>query len=394
MDHSFIFHHSPSSFLSFTTIIKMAMVDSLGPGSYQFPSRKPLPTSHLPTSDGNIIDMNYTASGRQGVPAPSFSMASLKGTQSSASPILSTFYNNPVNTTRRTPSNATSSTNNTTAVPTRTPSTVSSTLSRTASSRSGASLSPSSYVALMRKQKATVWCDRAQQEDPRILAQLKAAKIRAAREVSGGNTEGRKSSGSMGSGSLGVRSKIRHHGVPKASGYNSPNMVGGGVPMRLSASEVGDDGIVRDDGEGMRNTSHQRADSGRSSIGSNRWLAATSQRQSGRYSQGSLRTSGQGNSPNENIPELEETPVPSDYQKQNGGDYFSRPAGYGGSGSSSSEQEASFGNVGQMHAPPSARDTAKSKEDLKRRGSVDERSNTMGGLGGGRLFVANPDVIR
>lgn len=378
----------------------MAMVDSRGPGGYQFPSRKPLAASHLPASSNGpqhrnhiIPDMDYAASGRPGVPASSsFSVASLKGAQSSASPISSPYHNNSMNTTRRTPSNATSSTTNTTAVPTRTPSTVSSTLSRTASSRSGASLSPSSYVALMRKQKATVWCDRAQQEDPRLLAQLKAAKMRAAREVSGGNTEGRKSSGSMGSGSLGVRSKIRHHGVPKASGYNSPNMVGGGVPMRLSASEVGDDGAVRDDGEGMRNTNHQRTDSGRSSMGSHKWLVATNQRQSSRYSQGSLRTNGQGSSPNENIPELEETPVPSVYQKQNG-DYFSHPTGYGGSGSSSSEQEASFGSVGQMNAPPSARDVAKSKEDLKRRGSVDERSNTMGGLGGGRLFVANPDVI-
>lgn len=246
----------------------------------------------------------------------------------------------------------------------------------------------------MRKQKATVWCDRAQQEDPRIMAQLKAAKMRAAREVSGGNTEGRKStSGSMGSGSLGVRSKIRHHGVPKASGYNSPNPVGGGVPMRLSASEVGDDGIVQDDGDSMRNTNHQRTDSGRSNMGSNKWLAAAAnQRPLGRYSQGSLRTSGQGSSPNENIPELEETPVPSDYQKQNEGDYFTRPTGYGGSGSSSSEVEASFGSVGQMDGPSSARDIGKSKEDLRRRGSVDERSNTMGGLGGGRLFVANPDL--
>src|SRR6266536_3312564 len=58
-------------------------------------------------------------------------------------------------------------------------------LRRSTSSRSGSQ--PQGYVALMRKQKATVWCDRAQYEDPRLLAAQKAAKLRAAIEVSGGN---------------------------------------------------------------------------------------------------------------------------------------------------------------------------------------------------------------
>lgn len=375
------------------------MVDSRGPGGYQFPPRKPVAAPPLSASNSSgphhrnqiVPDIDFTSSGRQGATPASFSVASRKASHPSTSPASSPFYSNSMNTARRTPSNATSSTSNTTALPTRTPSTVSSTLSRTASSRSGASLSPSSYVALMRKQKATVWCDRAQHEDPRILAQQKAAKMRAAREVSGGNMEGRTStSGSMGSGSLGVRSKIRHHGVPKASGYHYPNLVGGGVPMRLSASEVGDEGNMRDDGDSLRNTSHQRTDSGRSSMGSHKWLAATNQRQSSRYSQGSIRTNGQGSSPNENIPELEETPVPGEHQKHNEGDYFSHSAGHGSG--SSSELETNFGSVGQMKGPTSAREGGKTKEDLRRRGSVDERSNTMGGLGGGRLFVANPDL--
>lgn len=375
------------------------MVDSRGPGGYQFPPRKPIAAPSLSVSNSSgpqhrnqiVPDIDFTASGRQGATPASFAIVSRKPTHPSTSPASSPYYSNSMNTTRRTPSNATSSTSNTTALPTRTPSTVSSTLSRTASSRSGASLSQSSYVALMRKQRATVWCDRAQHEDPRILAQQKVAKMRAAREVSGGNMEGRTStSGSMGSGSLGVRSKIRHHGVPKASGYHYPNLVGGGVPMRLSASEVGDEGNMRDDGDSLRNTSHQRTDSGRSSMGSNRWLAAANQRQSSRYSQGSIRTNGQGSSPNENIPELEETPVPGDYQKQNEGDYFSHSTDYGSG--SSSELESNFGSVGQMKGPTSAKEVGKTKEDLRRRGSVDERSNTMGGLGGGRLFVANPDL--
>lgn len=259
----------------------------------------------------------------------------------------------------------------------------------------------------MRKQKATVWCDRAQYEDPRIQAQQKAARLRAAREVSSTNQiEGRSSTGSMGSVSAGVRSKIRHHGVPKASGYNYANPAGGGVPMRLSASEVGDDGYeVSDNPDSPRNPGqhyhHQRSNSGGRSSGggNNKWLAATGvhQRSSGgRYSPGSLRTSGGLSSSNVDIPELEETPVEGDYTPKSaadGGDYFEPRSGGGGQSSSdgSSELESSFGQVGQMTGPKVTRDLVGRAEDLRRRGSVDERSNTMGGLGGGRLFVANPD---
>jgi len=70
---------------------------------------------------------------------------------------------------RRTP---TSSTSSTTGTPGRTNSGA---LRRSSSTRSGNS--PSSYVALMRKQKATVWCDRAQYDDPRVVAQQRQAKV-------------------------------------------------------------------------------------------------------------------------------------------------------------------------------------------------------------------------
>ncbi|KAK1574584.1 uncharacterized protein LY79DRAFT_487885, partial [Colletotrichum navitas] len=59
-------------------------------------------------------------------------------------------------------------------------------LRRSSSSRSGGSPQPTGYVALLRKQKATVWCDRAQYEDPRLVAQQRAAKMRATLEVIGG----------------------------------------------------------------------------------------------------------------------------------------------------------------------------------------------------------------
>lgn len=375
------------------------MVDFRGSGGFQFPPRKPVAAPHLPASSSEpplrqsmVSNNDCSPPEYQGtVGTPSSSMAPRAGMPPSTSTSSSPYHNNGGTANRRTPSNATSFTTNTTAVPTRNPSTNSSNLSRTASSRSGSSISPSRYVALMRKQKATVWCDRAQYEDPRILAQQKAAKMRAAREISGGNMEGRTStSGSMGNGSLGVRSKIRHHGIPKASGYSYPNMVGGGVPMRLSATEVGDEENMRDDADSLRNTSHQRNDSGRSSMGSNKWLTAASQRQSNRYSQGSARASVQS-SPNGDIPELEETPVQGDNLKRPQGDYFSHGSGQEGSGSSP-ERESSFGSIGQMKGPSANKDVGKSKEDLKRRGSVDERSNTMGGLGGGRLYVLNPDL--
>lgn len=196
--------------------------------------------------------------------------------------------------------------------------------------------------------------------------------------------------GSMGSG--GVRSKIRHHGAPKAVGYTPGNLVGGGIPMRLSASEVGEEGNSDDEWDNQRNPYHQRTASGRSSLGSNSRLAAYNQRPLRRYSQGSTPPSGQGHSPVEDIPELSETPVPGQYQQERGPDYFTNPSGNGGSGSSS-EREASFGNVGNMNAPTvsSSRkdDGGKSSEELRRRGSVDDRAGTMTGVL--KLFVANPD---
>ena len=161
--------------------------------------------------------------------------------------------------------------------------------------------------------------------------------------------------------------------------------------MRLSANEVGDDGNQYDDADSGRRIS------GRSS-GDNRWLSVDQQQRRNRYSQGSTPNgSGQGSSPNDDIPEIAETetPVPGDEQQQQqqqhqGADYFTHSNGKGGSGGSS-EREDSFGKVGQMQAPKAEKES-KTIDDLRRRGSVDERANTMGYMGGGRLFVANPDL--
>lgn len=87
--------------------------------------------------------------------------ASTRG-PSNTNPVSYQAYMNQHNTTtRRSLSNATASTSSTGgAVPIRQNSGSSSHLQRTTSSRSGTSAT--SYVALMRRQKATVWCDRAQ----------------------------------------------------------------------------------------------------------------------------------------------------------------------------------------------------------------------------------------
>ncbi|KAF2646600.1 hypothetical protein P280DRAFT_512767 [Massarina eburnea CBS 473.64] len=272
---------------------------------------------------------------------------------------------------RRTP---TSSTSSTAGTPNRSNSGA---MRRSSSGRSGTS--PTSYVALMRKQKATVWCDRAQYEDPRILAQQRQAKMRATMEVVGGphHTPLRNASGSS-SVAAGVRSKVRHHGVPKASLYAPVATTGSGVPMRLSASEVdegdSEDGSVR----GTSGTYHHRTGSGRSSLGSGRRMSYAA---GGRHSSGSTPPNGT-NSPEMGDLIEEETPV----QGHNPSDYFPTKTGLSeGSGSSG---ERNFGDVGEM--PQSLPKPAQQdKSDLHRRGSVDERTTTMTNT---RLFIANPDL--
>jgi hypothetical protein len=310
----------------------------------------------------------------------------------------------PMNQSRRTLSNATASTTSTHSgrLPAA-PSSYASSIRRSTSSRSNNS--PSSYVSLMRKQKATVWCDRAQLDDPRLIAQQRAAKLRAQIEVVGGVSatgNGSRSTASSG----GIASKIRHHGAVKASAYSAAgNLSGAGVPMRLSASEVDDDDNSDEDGAIARY--HQRNNSGRSSLGS-----AHRMRESyhagptpvmSRFSSGGTPPSNNSHSPVDRQLEPRErhdstatdlsysdaTPQPGTYRN----DYFNHPGGNGGS-SGSIQEERSFGEVGglPMRASVSHNYTAdqqKTNDELRRRGSVDDRTTTMSGV---RLFVANPDM--
>ncbi|KAI4154271.1 MAG: hypothetical protein LQ340_001789 [Diploschistes diacapsis] len=298
-------------------------------------------------------------------------------------------YSQAVNHSRRSASTATVSTMSSQGGPNRSPSAVSITLRRNTSVRSAQSVTPTSYVALMRKQKATVWCDRAQYEDPRLAAAAKQAKMRATLEVVGGPQPRTSTSTSAGGSTTGMRSKItnRHHGAAKAVGY-SANLLGtSGVPMRLSASEVGDEENSGDDAH-SQDFRGQRSGSGRSSLRNSGRLSTLNQRQPGRLSTGSTPPSGQGSSPAEPTQDTD-TPVAGTFKE--GAvpeDYFQHPPGNGSSGSSG-ESESKFGNVGDMQAPKASNE-GKGVDDLSRRGSVDERATTM--RHAVRLFVANPDL--
>ncbi|KAF1986498.1 hypothetical protein K402DRAFT_412573 [Aulographum hederae CBS 113979] len=328
---------------------------------------------HTRTSSSNILPS-----------APQPTPANPASSPYNSSTMTSTMTSTTPKPTRRTLSNATTTSNNINgaALPIRS----NSNLSRSSSGRSGNS--PISYVALMRKQKATVWCDRTQHEDPRIMAQQRAAKMRAAVEVVGGN-QPRPVNTHQGGHSGGLRSKVRHGGAPKATNY-AGNMGGTGVPMRLSANEVDED--TSEDANGQT-THHQRTGSGRSSLGSGRRVSSFGHIQGSRYSTSSTPPSGNGSSPSGTMEDLaEETPLASAYAQPS--DYFAKsgatPTGLSSGSGSSGEREQGFGQLGTM--PEHTRrveDERKKSEDLIRRGSVDERTMTMSGV---RLFVANPDL--
>ncbi|KAI2621777.1 hypothetical protein GGR54DRAFT_79362 [Hypoxylon sp. NC1633] len=258
---------------------------------------------------------------------------------------------------------------------------------RSTSSRSGGGVS-TSYVALLRKQKATVWCDRAQSEDPRLMAQQRAAKQRANQEVVAGVLQNRTSTG-IGSTSGKVAAKIRHHGKPGVVGYTpDSNYMGvSGVPMRLSATEVeGEDG--EEDDMSMRRLHHRRTgSSGRSSTASSR--RGPAYRTSG-ASQGGRRWS-----PGD-TPERSGSMVIEDPEYMPGDDKLGR-AQSTHSGSSGEKADAlpelgghasKLASNSLLNAALTREKSVKNPEDLRRRGSVDERTMT---LTAGRLYIANPD---
>ncbi|KAL8357086.1 hypothetical protein RB598_002085 [Gaeumannomyces tritici] len=312
-------------------------------------------------------------------------------------------------------------------------------LQRSTSNRSAGASSvypTSSYVALLRKQKATVWSERAQPEDPRMVQAQRAAKMRANLEVTGRsdatsavswntaggpNATGSRTGTGLSSAGNKVAAKIRHHGKPGVVGYSPDNSYAagvGGVPLRLSATEVeGGDSEDDDNGPGQqqqnRMSHHRRTgSSGRSSTTSIRLRQQHGGSNSLTYrSSGGLGSLGSaagrrwspGDTPERQDslsgganPEVLSRPPPG-ADDDSGGRARSFASG-------SSAERAD--NVPDMSAPraggsgPADRSalnaaltrekSTKNVDELKRRGSVDERTMTLTGSAG-RLFIANPD---
>ena len=97
------------------------------------------------------------------------------------------------------------------------------------STSSPSSTKPTSYVALLRKQEATVWCDRSQDIDPRTAGAQKAAKQRATLDMHNDGPEISRRTRKIGLGSM--VGKTRDGGVPTAPEYAPANLSGAGVPV-------------------------------------------------------------------------------------------------------------------------------------------------------------------
>lgn len=240
---------------------------------------------------------------------------------------------------------------------------------RSASNRSATS--QLGYVALMRRQKGTVWCDRAQAEDARMREQALRDRKRAYLEVHGAGA-GR--SGTLASG------KIRHGGKAGLD-FSPSNLVGAKVPVRLSANEVGDgDDAHSADGAIM----HRRTGSGRSSLGSNRYPSGY-QRPQGTMGSTSTPPNERGDLPGVS----ENTPAEIQAEKSSRVSSLVKDDAATTHTTNSSEQEDFVPDMEAPNAAAAAAQKAQKAEELRRRGSVDERTTSMTNV---RLFVANPDL--
>ncbi|KAF4120594.1 hypothetical protein GMORB2_3032 [Geosmithia morbida] len=288
-------------------------------------------------------------------------------------------------------------------------------LRRSTSSRSGGSPQPSGYVALLRKQKATVWCDRAQYEDPRLAAQQRAARQRANQEVSGGRSRASLKPGSRSNTGISatgkVAAKIRHHGKSPVVGLTpGENHVGvGGVPLRLSATEV--EAESSDDESNLPSASRLQ----HRSTGSSRSSQASGMRGvSGSGPNNSYRTSGgHGSMTSRNSQRWADTPSRpgsmSDSQAQlHGPGQFvdedavavaasrseTRSTHSANSDGEKADNVAELGGAPRLasnsllHSALTREKSVKNPEELRRRGSVDERTATLTSQ---RLYIANPD---
>jgi hypothetical protein len=259
--------------------------------------------------------------------------------------------------------------------------------------------SGSGYVALLRKQKATVWCDQAQYEDPRIVAQQRAAKKRANLEVTGNGRPGYTSTGSRtntGISATGkMTAKIRHHGkIPMMGLTPGENHVGvGGVPLRLSATEVEAESSDDENHVPLQSRAHHRraGSSGRSSIASGRRVIPY--RSSG--GPGSLHSQRRspGDTP-ERSGSIVEDPTGEAIEAPDESASTKARSIRSGSSAERADNVGDLNNAPRlasnslMHSALTREKSVKSPEELKRRGSVDERKTTFTSQ---RLYIANPD---
>lgn len=206
------------------------------------------------------------------------------------------------------------------------------------------------YVSLLRKQKATVWCDRSQKEDPRITAQRKAAKMRATHAIHSSR------------GSLGTHPKS---GMSGSLAYGTGTLVGVSAPIRLLANEVDDE-------------NHERANSGLSS-GSK---GPGSYRRPPQSRLSSAVTPDDAAVANSQPPGPPLPPEPAELKPKEEETKEVRP-----SSANSYQGKEELDTVPDMKGPVTQPKTT-SAADLKRTGSVDDRKATMTNV---RLFVANPD---
>ncbi|KAF3920288.1 hypothetical protein AA313_de0209181 [Arthrobotrys entomopaga] len=333
----------------------------------------------------------------------------------------------------------------------RTNSTGSSSLHRSASN--GSSGSSNAYVTQLRKQKATVWCDRAQREDSRFLAQQKAAKARAALEVARAAAYQGHHGRTSESGSSVHRGKISHHrGGRKSSSidheFSTNRSLVAGVPARLDIDDDSSDDDTPGSGSGSAYGGiTRRTNSGRSSINSGGQRRFTATSSNGGAPEGGIpqlqlrvhdlqkypgyngtntsspstysRTSSLLDTALPEVPEIVETPGTIIADHRNGGstgmtlrqDYFPahrKSSSFNRASPNQSESMLPSDPPSQSHTPPNmstdnyavgpngARPAAvarmmSSREpaDLRRKGSIDD-SRTMT-MGRVRLFVANPD---
>lgn len=288
------------------------------------------------------------------------------------------------------------------------------TLRRSGSTHTASSIATTSsnaYVTYLRRQKATVWCDKSQYEDPRLLAAQRAAKLRAAIEVVGSSTSAFLSAGYHGhglgsgtgsaasslnggrSGKLGRSSNHVTSSVKKTwAGTTGPGIVGGslarGVPDRLSATEVlgdEDEDETFITGPGIT----RRSGSGKSSLNSNhRKTNRASSIRSDTNRASSMYGTGSGGLQHRNS-----NGSTSNYSPTSSIAEFSQDGRMKGKRSGSASPPGHVEHRNRHDNSQYSVGTPRRDNTLKRKGSLNEeevaRTMTMSNV---RLFVANPDV--